>query len=392
MLDAKSRLAGYILRPISLRPGGACVSGPEFLAALESEGLLRTLERRKVVLSVSPEQWHEGDLKRYISPNICFLFSLKDAPHWSADAWRAFVADVLAQGGRVAFDLPLFLNCQDNPACINSVLLDMQGVALAGFEQRLRTIARQMPGLELLVQGVATWDEFRFLNSLGVAFCIGAFATSRDESDQTAEIDQSRLVVVDMLNKLRADADLSVMANIAKRDPAVVLKLLQMANSPLSGLSRHVAALEEAIMFLGRDALYRWLSLALFRIGATSERDETLMVIALSRAAFMERLAPVNDRARADELFLVGLFSLMDRLLSMPVESVLEKIHLPEQVNAVLLHNEGPYVRFLLLAVAMERCRIDTALSLSALLGIDSSVMLDSYSQSMAWAQAGAVS
>lgn len=390
MLDAKSRLAGYVFRPVSLHVGMSSVAAPEFLDALEMEGIFRAQGQRKFILRITPEQWQFPGFDRFIAPNNAFLLSARDAPHWGTEEWAVLVAEIHAANGRVAVDSTLFLLLEGSSQFAEVLLLDIEGVALAGFEKHLRQIRQSKPSLQLAVTGVATWDEYRFLMSLGVSFCLGPFATSRDESDQSGEITQSRLVVIDMLNGLRAEKELSVIAEIAKHDPVVVLKLLQMANSPLSGLSRQVAALEEAMMFLGRDALYRWLSLAMFRIDASSERDEILMTIALSRAAFLENLAAEQNHAIADELFLVGLFSLMDRLFSMPVEKVLEKIHLPERVKAVLLNNEGPYVRYLLLAVAMERCRVEVAISISSALGIDSGKMLDSYSQSMAWAGSGA--
>lgn len=392
MLDAQSRLSGYILRPASLRAGGARVSGPELVAALESEGLAQLLQRRKVLVPVSPDQWQSADFSRFVSGNSFFLLSSKDALHWSAAEWREFVQQIRAVNGQIAIDLPLFLILNDDVASAEMLLLDIEGAALAGFEKQLRGIRQQHPQMQMVVYGVSTWDEYRFLMSLGVTFCVGPFATTPDDADKSGQISQSRLVVIEMLNMLRSDEELSAIAAVAKRDPAVVLKLLQMANSPLSGLSRQVSALEDAIQLLGRDALYRWLSLAMFRIDPCGDRDETLMVIALSRAAFLESLAPESDRQLAGELFLVGLFSLIDSLLSMPIEKVLEKMHLPAPVAAVLLRSEGPYARYLMLAMAMERCRIEQALSLCDLLAIDSGEMFKSYSESMAWANSDELS
>ena len=78
-------------------------------------------------------------------------------------------------------------------------------------------------------------------------------------------------------------------------------------------------------MLLGRDAVYRRLTLAMFWIDAHGGRDQTLLVIALSRACFLEGLASEKDRKLAGELFLVGMLSVVDGLLGLPMVRVLEK-------------------------------------------------------------------
>lgn len=215
---------------------------------------------------------------------------------------------------------------------------------------------------------------------------MGAFATTNEPVAQSGEISQSRLILLEMLNQLRGEADTSTIVAIAKRDPAVVLKLLEMANSPLSGLSRQVASLEEAIQLLGRDLLYRWLALALFRTNAQGFRDETLMSIALSRAAFLEQFAPENDRKQAGELFLVGLFSLVENLFQHPLEKILARLQLPDAVSAVLARSEGPYAGYLRLSLAMERLKLEQILPLCGKLNVTPATVFERYRQAMAWA------
>ena len=80
------------------------------------------------------------------------------------------------------------------------------------------------------------------------------------------------------------------------------------------------------------------------------------------------------------------MLSVVDSLLGMPMAAVLEKMHLPEAVSLALLKNEGPYVRYLLLMIALERCRIDQAVTLAGLMAIDPTHLLNTYSTAMAWA------
>lgn len=393
MLDDASRIAGYVLRPGVAAPADA-ISGRQLLAALADAGIARLATRRQVVVPVTAGQWRDADFPGLAGglagSNAWFLLAATgEVP---AAGWGGLAGEIAAAGGRLAADGEVFQALAEAGVVPGLLLLDMHGTSLANFEQFLRAIRQRHPSLLIAVDGVASWAEYRLLMSLGVGFCIGSFAAQPDEAEQAEGISQGRLVVIEMLNLLRSEADIAEIAAVAKRDPGVVLKLIEMANSPLSGLSRQVVTLEDAIVLLGREALYRWLTLALFRVDARGGRDESLLVIALSRAAFLEGLAPGGDRQRAGELFLVGLFSLIDSLLQLPIRRVLEKVQLPAPVAEVLLENAGPYARYLMLALAMERCRVDQAVSLAIQLELDPAAMVAGYGESMAWASSDLLS
>lgn len=387
MLDSASRIAGYVLRPGTAAPADE-ISGRQLIDALAGAGIARLASRRQVVVPVTAGQWRGADFPGLAAglASGSAWFLLAATAELPGGGWGGLASEIQAAGGRVAADREVFLELAETGGLPGLLLLDMRGASLANFEHFLRGLRQQHPSLLIAVEGVASWAEYRLLMSLGVDFCVGSFAAAPDEAEQAEGISQGRLVVIEMLNLLRQEADIGDIAAVAKRDPGVVLKLIEMANSPLSGLARQVVALEDAIMLLGREALYRWLALALFRVDARGSRDESLLVIALSRAAFLESLAPGGDRQRAGELFLVGLFSLIDSLLQLPIRRVLEKVQLPAPVAEVLLENAGPYARYLMLALAMERCRVDQAVSLAIQLELDPPAMVASYGESMAWA------
>ena len=100
---------------------------------------------------------------------------------------------------------------------------------------------------------------------------------------------------------------------------------------------------KQAILVLGRQRLYRWLTVAMFRVGKTRDRDEALLEVALTRARFLETVADSSlGKKDCDELFLVGLLSLFDVLLAIPVhrcpEVVVEAVfarHAPREEGRV---------------------------------------------------------
>jgi len=139
-----------------------------------------------------------------------------------------------------------------------------------------------------------------------------------------------------------------------KRDPSLAFKLLRYMNSAAFGLPVEVTSFRHAMMLLGLARLKRWLALLL----ATACKDSTMrpvMWAALRRGLLMEELAKgLNDREAADEMFICGLFSLLDHLLKTPFDKLLGSIPCPEGVIQALVHQTGPYQPYLDMARAIE--------------------------------------
>lgn len=382
MLDPGGGIAAYCLRPAALR-GGQSPSGAELLRALEQAGVRQLAERRRVLIPVRIAQWLRADFSPLIAANVHFL-CLRE-PDLSVQDWLAWIDNVRRMGGLVAFDANGHDSLPEGHGIGGMILLDAEQMPVRQIEQWL-TRTNPDEHSPVAVAGVATWSEQRYLTSLGVSFCQGPFAAMPDEAEQLETISQSRMVLIELLNLLRQEAEIGEIVAVARRDPAVVIKLIEMANSPLYGVGRQITGIEDAIMLLGRDALYRWIALALFRIDPQGQRDESLLVIALSRAAFLEKLAVAGNRRMAEELFLVGLFSVVDSLLRQPMGKVLGQVSLPPPVLAALLKQGGVYAQHMMLVQAMETCRIEAALAITGSLAIDPAEMLSAYADSMRWA------
>jgi EAL and modified HD-GYP domain-containing signal transduction protein len=138
------------------------------------------------------------------------------------------------------------------------------------------------------------------------------------------------------------------------------------------GLQSRVASIESSLVFLGREKLYRWLTLLLFNADDTKSTDGALLEQALVRGRMMEILAAEKfSRQQCDELFVVGMFSLLDVLMKLPISIALDPLQLPPMVTTALIGDKGDYAVYLRLAVACETndfCSLETeakALSLS---------------------------
>lgn len=386
IIDAKTRIGGY--RFSARRPESALVADAaatvEILAASQVASFA---ERRLALIPLGYQDWAEHDYRPLIGPNTAFLLSLP-AEEVDTEAWRVAATAIREAGARVAIvdagsasDRALVLEHAD------LLVMDFTAYALAQFEQRVRSLKRLKPNLQLVVDNVGRWPEYRYCLARGVAYCLGPFTTAQDEEQGAGEIGQSRLVLIEMLNHLRREGDLAELAELAKRDPGVVVKLVAMANSPMVGLAQPVTGIDQAIMILGRQQLYRWLSIGMFRTGASSPRDEVLLELSLARGRFLELIGLTrHSKAECDELFLLGLLSLLDCLLGVPMAAVVERIHLSPALKEVLLSSDGPLGRYLLLAIAVEKGRADQVARLAGAMGIDLADIEAASAEALGWA------
>ncbi|HEX5801901.1 MAG TPA: HDOD domain-containing protein, partial [Azospira sp.] len=360
----------------------------ERIAALRGENILALAQRRLALLPLTAADWARGDFRQFIAAQTHFLVATPSDRENDVGAWLETLRQIRDAGGRIALD--------DSGAAIREaaeladlIVLDFRGYALDGFERLARRLRRLHPAAALAADGIGSWPEHRLCQSLGIRYSLGGFATTPDEDDKADQLNQSRLVLIEMLNLLRGDAELAEIVAVAKRDPGVAVKIVGMANSPVSGLSAPVASLDQAMLVLGRGTIYRWLSIAMFRAGSGGGRDETLLELALWRARFLELVGgDIASKQERDELFLVGLLSLIDSLLGQPMARVLARMNLPQHVAEVLLGSDGPYGRFLLLALAVEKGRDEQALRFAASLELPPDGVEAAACAARAWAEA----
>lgn len=160
--------------------------------------------------------------------------------------------------------------------------------------------------------------------------------------------------IVRLLNLVRKNADIREIEALLKQDVAISYKLLRYINSAGFGLMCEIQSFRHAVTILGYSNLNKWLSLLL----VTATRDpgaQAMMQTSIARGRFMEEIgSSFFDKSELDNLFITGAFSLLPVLLGTSMQSVLDEMHLPDNVTDALLHEEGEFAPFLKLAKASE--------------------------------------
>jgi EAL and modified HD-GYP domain-containing signal transduction protein len=172
-----------------------------------------------------------------------------------------------------------------------------------------------------------------------------------------------------------------------KRDVVLTYKLLRLVNTASMG-GRDIHTIGHAIRLLGRETLYRWLSLLL--VSGTGERGVALEVahLSLTRAHFAERLAKACGIPKAgDSLFMVGLFSMLDTLLLTDMQDLVVRLELAPDVAAALTDRADFYGEVLALSEAYEEGNWTMVQAFSAGLGIQPSALPPLYMDAIEWAR-----
>lgn len=161
-------------------------------------------------------------------------------------------------------------------------------------------------------------------------------------------------VIVELIRKVDAGESIDKLEATLRRDPTLAFKLMRYINSPAFGLSVEISSFGHAIMLLGYNRLKRWLALLL----ATASKDANLrpvMFAAVRRGMLMEELVrSLGDDEMRNELFICGVFSLLDRMFRQPFSELLETIPVPERVFQALADGSGPYLPYCDLVRAVE--------------------------------------
>ena len=233
---------------------------------------------------------------------------------------------------------------------------------------------------------VATWADFDACAALGLDAFVGKLHLTPRPGNPQKGLNPAQTTILQLMQLVQQNADIGPIEALLKRDAALSYKLLRFINSAGFGAKREIASLRQALALLGYAPLYRWLTL-LLATASSSGYSPVLMETAAVRGRLAELLGQkALGKSEAENLFVAGMFSLLDRLLCMPMAQVLETIKLSDEVQAALLARDGVYGPYVALA---EACELNSNLvaSLAASLDLSPLDVNRAHLSALAWAQ-----
>ena len=237
----------------------------------------------------------------------------------------------------------------------------------------------------MLAEKVETREEFVAAKKAGFLYFQGYFFR-KPETLKVHEIPANQLNYLRMLQEVsKPELNVRELENAIKGEASLCYRLLRYLNSSVFGFSKEVNSIRHALSILGEREVRRWIRLVA-TLGAGQNRSSELVLCALVRARFCELLSPKIPHGESD-LFLMGLLSIMDVILEMPMSQVLENVPIDKESKAVLLGGISCLQPLYQLMLAQESGEWQSCKNLAGQLHLNETDVAQTYWQSMQWAR-----
>lgn len=215
----------------------------------------------------------------------------------------------------------------------------------------LAKLSQRLPG-KRIAGGISDREQFLDAKELGAILFEGNWYERVQGNAKSVAPAQAN--VLELIGLVRAEAPVAQIEQLLKRDASLSFRLLRYVNAAGLGLSCEIQSFRHAVSILGYQNLSRWLALLLATSGATAAAP-VLMREAATRGRMMELLGEAYGQAEdRDNLFIVGVFSLLPPILQLPMDQLVEQLSLPDAINDALLRREGLYGPLLAIAEGVE--------------------------------------
>jgi len=253
---------------------------------------------------------------------------------------------------------------------------------------RLELAHRLLPrGITLLAEKVETEADVREATAAGYRLLQGYFfckpATMAGPSIPTERIGYLRMMAT--LNK--PEIGVAELETVLERDAAITYRVLRTINSAAFGVRREISSIRQAIVLLGTARIRQWASiwaLAGVQAGGSSETMNLAVVRARCCAQMAAATAGVHG---SDEAFLLGLCSMLDVMVSRPMDEVVRDLPFGDELSDALLGRQNPTRALLDAAIAYERGHWEAAVAAAQRAGVPETAIPPAYEDALSWSQ-----
>jgi c-di-GMP-related signal transduction protein len=268
----------------------------------------------------------------------------------------------------------------------NFIKVDMRSTSR---EEQARIVRTYRPrGVAMLAEKVESHEEFRWAANIGFDYFQGYYF-AKPVTLTAQQVPVAKIAGLRLLRELQsADLDFTRVEQLVSRDLGFSHKLLRYVNSAAFGRRVEVASIGVALAVLGEQNIRRWVALAALPALASDKPGE-LVTQSIVRARFWEYLAIATGVPNPEQLFLMGMFSLLDALIDRPLRDALEEVGVAPAIIAALVNEapgNDPLARIRRLALDYEHGEWDAAAAFGKVLGIGVKEVVTAYTGALRWA------
>ncbi|RJR31537.1 MAG: HDOD domain-containing protein [Desulfobacteraceae bacterium] len=252
----------------------------------------------------------------------------------------------------------------------------------------LRETVRQLKAFrpDLLAEKVETYDEFQAALDMGFSYFQGYFF-SKPEVLSGKDISVPKMNLLGIMSEAnKENFEFNRLEKIISRELGLSYKLLRYVNSAFFKRRESISSIKQAIVLLGEKKIRQFISLIAMSNLAQDKPNE-LIRNSVIRAKFCELAGGLDGgRANLDELFTLGLFSLIDAVMDDSMESLMQKLPLSDAIKEALISGAGTLGEYLKLAVGYEKADWKAVSSTASRLGLREEGLPNSFMEALSWA------
>ena len=261
------------------------------------------------------------------------------------------------------------------------ILLDHRKINIANGRGILK---RLYPSAGLCAVSVDSQEDYDMLKETGgYDLYEGGFFRLPvvDKERETAPLKMTYIELMNVVND--PDFDLEDAAGVIGRDTALVLSLLEMVNHMT--VNSEITSVQHAAAMLGQKELRKWINTVVTK-ALCADRPSEVTRMSLIRARFAENLAKLFELGGfSQELFLMGLFSVLDIILDKPIEEAVKMVKLSKNITDALVDGKGEFSTVYSLVKEYENASWQEVSRIMVLNGISMNDVYDAYVDALKW-------
>jgi len=266
--------------------------------------------------------------------------------------------------------------------------VDIVKVDILNFEGRLEelvTTLRKHP-VKLLAERVETYGQYELCQKLGFDYFQGYFFSKPSLIVKHQHLETSKIKILHLLSKILNAQHPHEFENDIAHDLALSYKLLCYINSAAIGLRSRVDSIRHALNLIGLKNIQMWLSMLLLA-SLGEKKPKALLHLAFTRGKFLESLAlEKQEQPQKNDYFILGMFSLLDAILDLEMDTALQPISLPVLVAKGLQDTDSNAAQRLQLITAMEQANWQDVSKKLEQLNLSEETASNLYSAAVTWA------
>ena len=241
--------------------------------------------------------------------------------------------------------------------------------------------------LIFLAEKLETYDDFEMAKNMGFSLFQGYFFSKPVIVTTNTPLTPMKLHRMQLIAlSFDPNVSFSKMANVIKQDIALSYRLFRVVNSAFFGLRYTVKNIRQALSILGMDEIKKWITL-ISMSELKDDKPNELITVSLVRARFLELIAPlVGMKKSSDDLFMVGLMSLIDALMDLPMDEIFKRTMISPNISQPLLTGEGRFADLLSIITAYESSDWDKSQYIAEIYNLSLDKVFDIYLQAIDWA------